>query len=350
MTCYAPIKAYKSLTRKSESGKSVIAFKPQDAGLEYELIELPCGQCIGCRLARSKDWAVRCMHEASLFRNNCFITLTYNNENIPSNGSLRKSDFVKFMKRLRKRFSGLEAVADEDSTITFPIRFFHCGEYGSQLSRPHHHAILFNFDFPDKYLLSSSSSSCPLFTSEVLEELWSKEILPETYHCYESGTVFESSGKYYAKLGYVAIGDVSVESCAYVARYITKKINGDQGANHYVRIDEATGELYYLEPEYITMSRRPGIANRWFKLFGKDDVYSKDFISLGGKKFRPPRYYDKMFDICRPEILAEIKQKRLDKMRDNPDNTFQRRFARMSVQTAKAKRLVRSYENANVNV
>ena len=119
---------------------------------------MPCGQCIGCRLERSRQWAIRCVHEASLWPDNCFVTLTFDDDNIISSGSLVKADFQKFMKRLRKRFGK-------------GVRYFHCGEYGDLLGRPHHHACLFNFSFPDRYLWSSSGG-VNLYRSPTLEELW----------------------------------------------------------------------------------------------------------------------------------------------------------------------------------
>ena len=78
---------------------------------------------------------MRCLHEASLYDNNCFITLTFNDEYVMP--SLDKSIFQKFMKRLRRMFPDAR------------IRYFMCGEYGDKLSRPHYHACLFGFDFPD---------------------------------------------------------------------------------------------------------------------------------------------------------------------------------------------------------
>ena len=131
MTCYHPLECWRV------DGQSKLAFvKPREA-LIREKLEVPCGQCIGCRLERSRQWAVRCIHEAQLHKDNCFITLTYNDEHLPSPPSLSVRDFQLFMKRLRKRFGK-------------GIRFFHCGEYGEKYGRPHYHACLFGFDFPDR--------------------------------------------------------------------------------------------------------------------------------------------------------------------------------------------------------
>ena len=153
MPCYKPLKAFQCL-----DGSIVFAeLKRNDI---VKSLELRCGQCVGCRLERSRQWAVRCMHEASLYKNNCFLTLTYSDEYLPDDYSLHYEDFQKFMKRLRKRFKGLEPAAYAESTdkmkrlrkrLKFPIRFYMAGEYGEQFGRPHFHACIFNFDFSDKY-------------------------------------------------------------------------------------------------------------------------------------------------------------------------------------------------------
>lgn len=109
MACYNPIKAYVSYERRTKNGKSQIQFSRKDAGFSRP-VDLPCGQCIGCRIQRSKDWALRCIHEASIYESNCFITLTFNKGTMNNTGTLVKSDFQKFMKRLRKRFRGFSPV------------------------------------------------------------------------------------------------------------------------------------------------------------------------------------------------------------------------------------------------
>ena len=164
MQCYSPLKGYKD----PETGG--IKFR-RDGSPDSVKMEVRCGQCLGCRLHRSNVWMARIMHEASLYLDNCFVTLTYreradctreelrNGWYVPEDGSLRKKDFQKFMKRLRKRFAGSK------------VRYYQCGEYGEKLQRPHHHACLFNFDFSDKELFQDNDGVL-LFTSKILEELW----------------------------------------------------------------------------------------------------------------------------------------------------------------------------------
>lgn len=317
MPCYKPLKAFKSLTKKTESGKALISFKSLDIGFKYDLIELPCGQCIGCRIERSKQWALRCVHEASLYENNCFLTLTFNDECINDKGTLVKSDFQNFMKRMRKHHSGAECVINDKGLETYPIRYFHCGEYGEKLTRPHHHACLFNFDFSDK-VHWSTRSDVKLYRSPTLEKRWGN--------------------------GFATIGDVTFESAAYVARYITKKINGEKAAEHYERINPESGEVYKLEPEYITMSRRPGIGKRWFDTY-KSDCYPADYLIHNAKKYRVPAFYDKIYDQIEGSNLESIKQERMRKATVREiDNTPRRLAVREKVQELKGKRLIRSIE------
>jgi len=152
MPCYHPRQVAKKGTKAN--GKANIIFDISQGG---EIISIPCGQCIGCRLERSRQWAMRCVHEAKQFKNNCFVTLTY--ETIPKDGSLNKRDFVLFMKKLRKEYGS-------------GIRFFHCGEYGDMLGRPHHHACIFNHDFEDKIYHQNTKSGEKLYTSEKLHKIW----------------------------------------------------------------------------------------------------------------------------------------------------------------------------------
>lgn len=294
MTCYHPLTGWRSNKgRDPNTGRWPVVFK-QVNGF-YDLpVTVPCGQCIGCRLERSRQWAIRCVHEASLYEDNCFITLTYSDENLPANGSLDKTHMTKFLKRLRKKYGK-------------GIRYFQCGEYGEKMLRPHHHAIIFNFDFPDKVYLKSKGGY-PLYISESLAKLW-----PYGYHL---------------------IGGVTFESAAYVARYILKKWKGDKKDEHY-------GEL---EPEYTTMSRRPGIAREWFETY-KKDVYPNDSVIIRGDlSARPPKYYDALFDLEDPELFARIKERRKNKAKNNPNNEFERLEVREKVQKAKLKKLVRQFE------
>ncbi len=257
MPCFSPIEGF-----RAPDGCLVFS-RAHSIGLP---MRVPCGRCIGCRLERSRQWAVRCMHEASLYEDNCFLTLTYRDDKLPAFGSLVVSDVQKFMKRLRRRF--------EDTRI----RFFLCGEYGSESARAHYHVLLFNFEFPDK-VLWRESHGYKCWRSPILESLWT--------------------------VGQSEIGSLTFESAAYVARYIVKKVTGPRAEAHYSCVDPVTGELGSRVPEFCTMSRRPGIGADWFDLF-HSDVYPSDEVTVRGAVCKPPRYYDLLLGRSFPEVSTEI--------------------------------------------
>lgn len=294
MPCYSPLKGYWAKTR-NESGKRSIVFTAREGFIDKP-VDIPCGQCIGCRLERSRQWAMRCMHESQLHTQSCFITLTYNPENLPRDGSLSKRHFQLFIKKLRHHLKGRK------------IRYFHCGEYGESLGRPHYHACLFGYDPSDKELLTENQG-IRLYSSPSLEKIWGK--------------------------GFVTIGDVTFESAAYVARYITKKITGDKAESHYQG----------RQPEYVTMSRRPGIGKKWFEKY-QTDVYPKDFITVREKKVKAPKYYDKLYEHIDPSAFEQIKIERKRKCKENElDNTPERLHVKETVKKLNLKQLKRSYEN-----
>lgn len=236
-------------------------------------VSVPCGTCAGCKMERARQWAVRCLHEAQLWPHSWFVTLTYNAENLPRTAAglptLLPSDFQRFMKRLRFEHAPRK------------IRFFQAGEYG-ELGRPHHHAILFNLPLEDLRPLHGSGSGSPLFRSAALERVW--------------------------PLGFVSVGQVSVASAAYAARYTLKKVGGESAPAHY------QGRV----PEYVTMSRRPGIGAGWFKKF-RDDVYPLDRVVTRGKPERapvvgrPPRFYDEQLRRADPAMFERVKVVRAGK-------------------------------------
>lgn len=305
MACFHPLEAFRSPDR-TKNGKLGISFNPARGYIDKP-IKLPCGQCIGCRLERSRQWAMRCMYEASLHESNCFITLTYSPDKLPPGGTLRKRDFQLFIKKLRKRFG------------TF--RYFHCGEYGEALGRPHYHALLFGFDFPDKVRFNPagrSSSAPPLYTSDLLDSIWGN--------------------------GLTSIGAVTFETAAYTARYVMKKVTGKLASKHYERVIPETGEIYNLQPEYISMSLKPAIASDWYKRF-KSDVYPSDFLVFNNQKMRPPKYFDKLYDITNPDDLELLKLRRVKAAsKFKADNTPARLADREHVQNAQLSQLKRHKE------
>lgn len=311
MACFYPMHAWWA-NYKNPSGKRSLVFKKMDAykGGNVELnkeIQLPCGQCVGCKLERSRQWAMRCLHEASLHENNCFLTLTYDNENLPKDWSLNKCDLQKFWKRLRKRYPQLQ------------IRYFACGEYGDINNRPHYHACVFNWEPEDKKLWKITNGN-RLYTSKILEELWPK--------------------------GFIVVGNVTFDSAAYVARYIMKKVTGKYNdpndpeyKNAYEFIDGETGQTYNVNEEYTCMSK--GIGKEWYKQFSKD-AYPKDYITVNGLKMKPPKFYDKLFEMEDPQEMRIIKKERLRKAQLHEENqTYDRLVTREKVLKLKITQLKR---------
>lgn len=281
-----------------------IVFKEEDGiGKGFEI---PCGRCTGCRLEHSRQWAMRCMHEASLHESNAFITLTYADESLPSDGSLVKHHYQDFMKRFRARIAPRR------------IRFFACGEYGEQFSRPHYHGCIFGYEFSDKQLFKESGET-RLFVSPLLADLW--------------------------RFGNHLIGDVTFESAAYVARYVVKKYSGYDSAEHYLRVDERTGEVVSVEPEFALMSRRPGIGRDWYDKFNAE-VFPRDEVIVNGKAVRPPKYYDNLCKASSEAVYKEVKDQRADlAWMHRSDNTPERLAVRRKVREARTRNLIRSFES-----
>ena len=177
-------------------------------------------------------WAVRCMHEASMHMFNSFVTLTYDDDHLPEYNSLNYKHFQDFMKRLRKSHNG--------------VRFYMCGEYGEDFSRPHYHALLFNCFFPDRKKHSTGDSGSVIYTSEALTKLW--------------------------PFGFSSIGDVTFESAAYCSRYIMKKVTGDLAESHYETVDLSTSEVSARVPEFNRMSLKPGIGAEWISVITRMSI------------------------------------------------------------------------------
>ena len=290
------------------NGKLTTRLDFRKEATDGKLMAVRCGNCNGCRIDGSQEWAVRCVHEAQMHDHNAFITLTYSPESLMTmcpDGSLNKKHFCLFMKRLRKHF--------EPKTI----RFFHCGEYGEELSRPHYHALLFGIDFQDQRAWKIQNGH-QMYRSPTLEKLW--------------------------PFGHSLIGTVTFQSAAYVARYIMKKVNGKKAYEHYLRDHPDANIAVQLQPEYTTQSNRPGIGATWFEKFSSD-VFPDDFVVMRGRKFRTPRFYEKLYGEKFPDELEKIKARRTEHaLLHESDNTPARLGVRETCLDKKLDRLTRPYE------
>lgn len=259
MPCAAPLAAWKP------AAGGPLKFNKPNNGRAYSPIEIPCGQCILCRLEHARQWAVRITHEATLHATSCFITLTYADEHLPEHNSLNYPDLQKFWKRLRHEVG--------------PLRYYAAGEYGDNTKRPHYHACLFGHDFTaDRRMLRQTPTY--LWTSPLLEECWG--------------------------LGQVSVGALTFETAQYTASYVTKKLNNKQ---KYVRIDEETGELIPVTQPRAFCSLKPAIARQWLNTYGKA-VYDHDHVVINGTPQKPPKYYDKWLKDSNPTKEEQVKEKR----------------------------------------
>lgn len=246
-------------------------------GKVYPAIEIPCGKCIGCRLDKSREWALRCMLE---LKDNkgiaCFVTLTYNESRVPLSYfpdpdtgealpvySLRLDDIQRFWKRLRKSLPDVK------------IRYFASGEYGSETWRPHYHAIIFGYR-PDDLVVVQENAGQSYYKSDFLDSVWS--------------------------CGSVIVGDCNANTCAYVARYTSKKS---------VALPPDFYKVHNIEEPFLVMSRRPGIGWKAFEAV-KSDMYTDKIYVSGADPVegRVPRSYLQKLEELDPDLYKIIKETR----------------------------------------
>jgi hypothetical protein len=263
MPCYQPIEAFQDLESKLVYFKETPNTRP---------LTLPCGRCIGCRVAKAKEWAIRCSHEAQMHKENAFLTLTLSDENMPDDGALDKRHLQLFFKRLRKN-TGRN------------IRYYACGEYGGITGRAHYHVLLFGMDFhEDRKLWKQKPNGDRLYTSAFLEKIWG--------------------------LGHAIIGNLTFGTAAYCARYTMKKKFGEYGGRH-VNVDPETGELTPVQEPFAVMSLRPAIGLTWLEKYHAD-IYAerKGYVRLENKEYPIPRYYDKIYGEMNPDRMEYHKHQR----------------------------------------
>lgn len=288
MTCYKPLIRYqfnnllvgRADGRKTPKGVIIPNSQLSKFELEHRLElsngditvqNIPCGKCIGCRLDKSRDWATRCMLEASECES-YFVTLTFDDAHIPKDGSIRKEHLQKFMKDLRNHF---KRKYNDDG-----IRFYGVGEYGSESGRCHYHVCLFNIHLRDLNFYKITRDYDTLYTSEELFNIW--------------------------KNGFVVVGDLTWQSAAYVSRYCTKKIYGDKATEHYEG----------REPEFSLCSRRPGIGGKYYADYNSI-IYRDDSIICPKKdgsvlRLKPPKYFDRLLREENEDFYNDLKLERQD--------------------------------------
>ena len=269
MPCYQP------LIRALDKRGNQIFYKKEDAYFYSSIYEerntVPCRQCYGCRMRKRLDWTLRGVHELQTQEVASFITLTFDQEHVPDDWSIQKEHLQKFFKRLRKRLGAIE------------IRYYACGEYGEISDRPHYHAIIYGYDFPDKEQIGCSKSGNIYYTSPLLAKCW--------------------------KFGFNVVADVSMQSIAYVAKYSMKKITGDAAAEHYIKVNRNTGEEHPVQPEFQLASRNPALGRAWFERY-TSDVFPSDEVVHEGKQFPVPQYYLDLLEKQNPDLFDLVKHQR----------------------------------------
>ena len=243
-------------------------------------ILIPCGQCTGCRLDRSREWADRMMLELQTAKKAIFLTLTYDDAHVPKTigyipignegevefeeyFTLKKKDLQDFLKRFRER----KEFNDKR------IRFYGCGEYGSEkyTCRPHYHLIIFGVgldDINDKKFFRVSPKGDQYWVSDLIADIWQN--------------------------GQIILTNVSWETCAYVARYVMKKLKGVD-SQYYIYTNRV--------PEFSVMSLKPGIGYEYLK--ENPDCLQLVSIPIGTEKeglnISLPKYYIRQLDTPRKE-------------------------------------------------
>ena len=291
MGCVSPLTAF-----WRSASRDAITFDKNKSATRVSF-KLPCGRCIGCKMERARQWGLRCLHEAKLWPNNAYVTLTYNDESLPEGGSVCLRDVQLFMKRLRK---------GKKSTVGNPIRFFLGAEYGDFNRRPHYHALLFNVKFEGMRRHGVNDRGEPLYVSDELAKYW-----PYGFH---------------------TIGAVTFDSAVYCAKYALKKLNVTEQSSPEAKsafieryhVYDADGVVFERRPEFAVMSRRPGIGAGYYEKYGHE-VRTHDSVIVDGVEVRPPRFYDTRSELLDPDAFARLKKrrKRLEVL-NRSDNTPER--------------------------
>ena len=276
MPCFRPRKGWYGKFAGA-NGKLPLVFNRSEAVNPEHVLKLPCNACLGCRRDRQAQWALRAYHEGKMHDRKCALTLTYDDDHLPSDWSVHVEHLQAFNHRLRKHLERNHGVR---------MRLAACGEYGKKHCRPHYHELLYGFDFADdRRLERESRGGTPLYSSPALSKLWGQ--------------------------GDALIGKADYAACAYVMGYCVEKYNRDlrepyDAERHAPSIDAdgrkvipvrrrllvhpVTGQELLVSPEFFVTSRRPGLGATWFEKF-KGDAFPSDFLIVDGKRVSVPSFY-----------------------------------------------------------
>jgi hypothetical protein len=279
VSCLYPIAGFRG--KVNENGKRPVVFRRSES---YEVypgedidVQVPCGKCEGCKADKAMSWAIRCYTESTLYNKNCFVTFTYDEEHCPD--ELVKSHLQKVVRKIRD--NGKE------------IRYYACGEYGSNTKRPHYHAVIFGQDFRDgrEFDIDNEYYSAPFLT-----EMWGK--------------------------GNVVVGDFTMATACYTAGYVAKKIGSDDGS-------------------FQIMSRKPGIGFPWLLKNYKDVIKTKSII-VEGKELPVPPQYIQWAENNMDNALLSVKEYRKEIFQNMP---IEERIDQVRRRSAKERHLIKSKQH-----
>lgn len=229
MSCLFPVTGWYG--KRNENGKRPVVFRRSDAHQErpYDEIQtqVPCGKCTGCAADKALMWSIRSYQEASLYPQNSFLTLTYDDNHCPDN--LVKSHVQRFVRSLR----------DTGKTV----RYFACGEYGDTTKRPHYHMCIFGTDFRCG---SEVDINDQLYMVPEITEQWGK--------------------------GHVSIAEFNMSTACYVAGYVAKKIGSE------------------FADEFQLQSRKPAIGIPWLRKHYREILNTNSVVIEGRESPVPPQY------------------------------------------------------------
>lgn len=250
---------------------------------------LTCGKCAACQIRKRKDMSVRIAHETRMHEDCCFVTLTYNDDNVPVCDefvpvqTLVPSHVQKFIKRLRRHLEYLpkkQSLAKKRDHVNHKIRYFCVGEYGTKSKRPHYHLIIFGWK-PSDQTVWKLQKGYTVNRSAQIEKLW--------------------------KYGFSTVCEVNAGVARYCARYVTKK---------FVRLDNPDLEDSLRVPEFVLQSTRAGgIGATW--LLKYQGNLRQGFVNVSDDHGRvskccvPKYYYDRLRKINLP-LWLELRDERLD--------------------------------------
>ena len=104
MPCFHPLRAFRSseVHEKSESTRSYSTLILGRRLLKAAGFDAALRSCIGCRSDKAQAMGQRCGHEQKMHEASCFY-LTYDDEHVPADYSVKLRDWQLFLKRTRKR-------------------------------------------------------------------------------------------------------------------------------------------------------------------------------------------------------------------------------------------------------